>query len=143
MNINELSLEIASQLQAKSVHVHILPEYALANFVVLRPNEVKPTRFQPPLTTIQTTADDKIGSLATIIFDRIHVMLDSLKGFLDEHDYTAFVTLNKLDIFGADEIMRLAYQAAVIQKKSIIDVVTDSGYGSLQELHDNTLDKRY
>ena len=135
--------DIAERLQQQHVRVFILPEYALANFVVLRPNEVKPTRFAPPLTTIHTSAKDKAPALVDILLTKVHVMLDSLKGFLDDHDYDAFVTLNELDVFGEAEIMRLAYQAAVIQKKSIVDVVTDEGYGSLQELHDSIIDKRW
>ena len=143
MDTTQCLSEVASHLRQQHVRVFVLPEHAIANFVVLRPNEVKPTRFAPPLTTIHTNAKEKVPALVDMLLTKVHVMLDSLKGFLDDHDYDAFVTLNELDVFGADEILRLAYQAAVIQKKSIVDVVTDEGYGSLQDLHDSTIDKRY
>lgn len=138
MNTAQSMSDIAEQLRKHDIKVYVLSEYYIARFVGLRPNEIRPTKFEPPLTTIATNAEDKVSALVTIILVRVRDMLNALKGFQDAHDYEAFVVLNALDMFGKDEILRLAYQAAVIQKKSVVDIVTDDSYGSLQGLHDST-----
>lgn len=127
---------ISHVLQDNRIRVFRTPDHSLARFIVLRPNEVKPTRFEPLLLTIQAPG---VEALTNLILERIQMMLDSHKGFLDPHEYEAFVILNTLDSFGTQEIWRLAYQSAVIVKNATVDIVTDNSYGSLQDLHNSTL----
>jgi hypothetical protein len=127
---------IVSSLQAQNIRAFSVSEYRIARFVVMRPNEVKPTRFEPPLLTIQAAS---VEALTALIQERIQSMLDSHKGFLDPHEYEAFIVLNTLDAFGSQEIWRLAYQSAVIAKNSKVELVTDDSYGSLQDLYNSTI----
>jgi len=127
---------IANNLRAQHIRVYNVTPYSLARLIVMRPNEVKPTRFEPPLLTIQAPTS---GLLALSIATQVQGMLDSHKGFLDPHEYEAFIVLNTLDAFSSQEIWRLAYQSAVITKNSQVEIVTDDSYGSMQDLYNSTI----
>lgn len=127
---------ISKVLSAHHIRVSVVPAYSIARFVIMRPNEVKPTRFEPQLLTIQAPS---LEALTYLIRERIQDMLNSHKGFLDPHEYEAFVVLNVLDCFGDREIWQLTYQSGVIVKNATVDIVTDDSYGSLQDLYNSTL----
>ena len=127
---------LSKVLSAHQIRVSVVLQHSIARFVIMRPNEVKPTRFEPQLLTIQAPS---IEALTLLIRERIQDMLDSHKGFLDPHEYEAHIVLNILDCFGDREIWRLAYQSGVIVKNATVDIVTDDSYGILQDVYNSTI----